>query len=290
MKTLFNSTSKVVWLICAAISFSSLSAFAQEAPKKLNVLATIPPIYSLTKNVVGDAANVEQLLPPGGEPHGFALSPKDLKRLSEADVLVENGGGIEDWLDKAVRNVKGLHVVSGKGVVEGDPNPHYWLSPLLAIKQVENIRKGLVEKDPANAETYTKNAAAFTEKLRALDAEIRETTDKMKNKNLLPFHDAFHYFAKDYGFTVVAVFEEFPGRQPGPKYLKRLQNVIKEKGVSVLFTEPGKSPQILRSLSEELKLPIVTLDPMEHSKPSAELYELTMRANLKQLTEALGEQ
>ncbi len=105
---------------------------------------------------------------------------------------------------------------------------------------------------------------------------------------MLPFHNAFHYFAKRYGFEVVGVFEEFPGREPTPRYVKKLREIVREKNVKVLFTEPRQSPRILQSLSADLKLPIVEIDPMESGEPSAELYEKVMRSNLNHLQEALG--
>ena len=278
--------SKSLLLLIIALGLGVWSDAARAA-SKLNVVTTFAPVTTLTENVAGDAVNVEQLLPPGAEPHDFALSPGDLRKLAKADVIVENGLGLESWLDGALTGNAAVRVVASQGISADDGNPHVWLDPVLAMAEVENIRKALAARDPANAELYKRNAAAFTERLKTLDADIRAATASIPDKRLLPFHNAFHYFAKRYGFEVVGVFEEFPGREPTPRYVKKLREVIQEKQVKVLFTEPQQSPRILQSLSADLKLPIVEIDPMENGEPTAELYERVMRSNLKHLTEAL---
>lgn len=256
--------------------------------EKLRVLTTFAPISSLTLSVAGKAAIVEQLLPPDAEPHHFALSPGDLKKLARADVLVENGLGVEEWLERALKNSRATRIVASAGIKPDDGNPHVWLDPVLAIRMVEAIRRGLAERDPEHAALYARNAAELTERLRQLDAEIRAVADALPDKRLLTSHDAFHYFARRYGFEVVGVFEAFPGREPTPRALKTLRDTILARRVKALFAEPGQPRRLVRTLSEELKVPIVEIDPMEFGKPDAAFYEKTMRANLRNLEEALG--
>ena len=275
-------------LLVLATAIALPGAARAEEGKTLQVLTTFAPISSLTKNVAGEAAIVEQLLPPNAEPHHFSLSPGDLKKLARADVLVENGLGAEEWVEGALRSSKAVRVTASQGIRPDDGNPHVWLDPILAIRQVENIRDALAKRDPANAAIYKRNAAAYIERLRALDGEIRAATAPLADKKLLTSHGAFHYFAKQYGFEVVGVFEEFPGREPSPRALRKLRDTIAKHGVKVLFTEPGQPRRVLRNLSDELGLPVVEIDPMEFGKPDAGLYERVMRSNLQNLKEALG--
>src|SRR5581483_8765438 len=162
-----------------------------------------------------------------------------------------------------------------------------WLDPELAIKEVENIRDGLMQRDAANAETYLANANAYCTKLRNLDDEIGRATVSMKNKRLLPFHDSFPYFAARYGFEIVGTVEAFPGKEPTARDIKRLRDIIQERHVTALFSEPQYSAKILESLSRDLQLPIVVIDPMETGEPSADFYETVMRKNLQALVKAL---
>ncbi len=256
--------------------------------KKLEILATFPPIYSLTANVAGDAAHVEQLLPPGAEPHHFALSPRDLRKIAKADVIVENGLRMEDWLTNALKGSRAVRVTASRGIRTDDGNPHVWLDPVLAIKQVENIRDGLAKVDPANKEIYKRNAAAYIGRLKKLNSEIASVTSTFPDKRLMTGHAAFHYFAKRYGFEVVGVFGDAHGHEPSPRELRRLRKTIKDENVRVLFVDSAHSPRVMKTIAKEMNLALVELDPMEMSRPSADVYEKVMRANLKQLRGALG--
>lgn len=283
----------------------ALTATVSPAAEKIHVLATFAPMFSFAKNVAGEAADVSMLLPPNSGPHDFAMTPSDLKKIADADVIVENGFGLETWLDHAVQSglkQGAVRIVASRGIEplanpaaigpqseppEEGPNPHIWLDPVRAIKEVENIRDGLMARDPANSETYLANANTFSTKLRNLDDEIGRATVGLSNKRMLTFHDSFPYFAARYGFEVVGVVEAFPGKEPTPKDVKRLHDLIRSKSVTVLFSEPQYSPKILESLAADLKVPIVVIDPMETGEAGAALYETVMRKNLQSLTKAL---
>jgi zinc/manganese transport system substrate-binding protein len=288
----------VVWLV--AVSNSNA---------KLVILTTFGPINSLTSNVAGDAADVSALVPANAGPHDYSFSPGDIQKIARADVVIMNGAGLENWLQKGIssaakKNLRivdtsaGIQLISGPvmrslpGVhSEPDPdaggiNPHIWLSPINAIKQVENIRDALVSADPANAAIYRANAAAYIGRLKNLDAQIRRVTASFPNKNLITFHDTFPYFARDYGLNVVATFEEFPGKEPSPRAIERLRRVIGAGHVSALFSEPQYSPRAMEVIGKEFKVPVVQLDPMETGDGSRDFYERVTQKNLDALVAA----
>lgn len=288
----------MVWLV--AVSDSNA---------KLAILTTFAPINSLTSNVAGEAADVSVLIPPNTGPHDYSFSPGDIQKIAKADVVIENGAGLENWLQKGISSVgrknllvvdtsAGIQLISGlkmrslPGVhSEPDPdagglNPHIWLSPINAIKQVENIRDALISKDPDNAAIYRANAQAYIGRLRNLDAQIRTVTASFPNKNLITFHDTFPYFARDYGFKVVATFEEFPGKEPSPRAIERLRRVIGAGHVSALFSEPQYSPKAMEVIGKEFKIPVVQLDPMETGDGSKDFYERVTQKNLDALVAA----
>ncbi len=271
--------------------FLAVGASASAAESRLRVLATFAPVFCFAKNVAGDAADVEMLLPPNAEPHNYAISPGDLKKIARADVIVENGLGVESWLDKVLAsgaNPGVLRLVASAGIETRDANPHVWLDPILAIREVENIRDGLKTRDPAHAGIFDKNAAAFIGRLRVLDAGIRLASERIRDRRLLTLHDAFRYFAARYGFEIVAVIEPFPGREPTPKYVRALRDLILQKNVHAIFAEPQVASRIARSLAVESRVPVAALDPMETGEPGAEFYEQATRANLDALVKALG--
>jgi zinc transport system substrate-binding protein len=276
---------------------------------RIVILTSFAPVRCFASNVAGDAADVSVLVPPNAGPHDYSFSPADIQKIAKADVLVINGAGLENWLQRGIKSAgrkdlltvdtsAGIHLITGLDVrplpgvhSEPDPdaggtNPHIWLSPVNAIKQVENIRDALVSRDPANAETYRANAVTYIRKLQSLDNEIRTATHSFPNRNLITFHDTFPYFARDYGFNVVATFEEFPGKEPSPKAIEQLRKTIAGGNVCALFSEPQYSAKAMQIIGKELKVPVVQLDPMETGDGSKDFYERVTRKNMDALVEA----
>jgi zinc transport system substrate-binding protein len=276
---------------------------------RIAVLTTFAPVHCFASNVAGDTADVSVLVPPNAGPHDYSFSPADIQKISKADVLIMNGAGLENWLQRGIKGAgkknllvvdtsAGIHLITGLDVRPlpgvhsepdsdaGGPNPHIWLSPVNAVKQVENIRDALVSKDPENAGTYRANAEAYISRLDVLDAQIRTATATLPNKNLITFHDTFPYFARDYGFHVVATFEEFPGKEPSPKTIDLLRKTIAAGNVSALFSEPQYSPKAMQVIGNEFKVPVVQLDPMETGDGSKDFYERVTRKNLDALVTA----
>jgi zinc transport system substrate-binding protein len=296
--------------ICVPLAVLVLWLFpVLDCHARMAILTTFAPVDCFTSNVAGDAADVSVLVPPNAGPHDYSFSPADVQKIAKADVLVMNGAGLESWLQRGIRSAgkknllvvdtsAGIKLITGLDVRPlpgvhsepdpdaGGPNPHIWLSPINAIKQVENIRDALASRDPANAETYRANADAYIRRLNNLDAQIRRATASFPNKNLITFHDTFPYFARDYGFHVVATFEEFPGQEPSPRTIEQLRKIIAAGNVSALFSEPQYSPKAMQIIGKEFKVPVVQLDPMETGDGSKDFYERVTQKNLDALVAA----
>jgi len=270
-------------------------------PKKLNVLATFAPIQCFAANVCGDAAQVSVLLPPNSGPHNYAFSPTDIRKIGSADVVIENGLGLETWLVKGVNTAgkKDLLIVdTSKGISPiteadsgqtGSPNPHIWLSPVCAMKQVENIRDALSSRDPANAEAYRTNADRYLGGLKKLDSEIRQETALLRNKNFVTLHDVFPYFAREYGLRIAATFEISPDQSPLPKKLEQLRTLLASHEVAALFAESAYNSKPLEVVAHEFNLPVVQMDSMETGDGDTDFYERVMRSNVSKLRAALND-
>jgi len=268
--------------------------------KKLNVLATFAPIQCFAANVCGDAAQVSVLLPPASGPHNYAFSPNDIRKLGSADVVIENGLGLETWLEKGVKTAgkKDLLIVdTSKGISPiteadsgqtGSPNPHIWLSPVCAMKQVENIRDALSSRDPGNAEAYRRNADRYLENLKKLDSEIRQETGLLQNKNFVTLHDAFPYFAREYGLRIAATFETSPDQLPLPKKLEQIRTLLASHEVAALLAESSYNSKPLEVVAREFNRPVVQMDSMETGEGDPSFYERAMRSNMSKLIAALN--
>lgn len=289
--------------------------------KRLQILATFAPIHSWTLNIAGSDADVELLLPGDVGPHDFQLRPQDIQRIRRADLIIANGLGIDDWLQKAIEanspaSAKGLVLISAgmkadfiyevptlsldpdaarsghshshdHGAAGEAPNPHVWLDPLLAAQGVTNILVALQKADPANASAYAGRAADYVQRLLTLHREFESTLDPLPNKAIVTYHDAFPYFCRRYNLTLAGVVEEIPHVNPSPRYLTRLSRVIRARNVRVIFTEPQFSPRLVHQLSRDLGVQFAELDVLETGKASASFYEDGMRSNLARLRAAL---
>ncbi|MBE0447083.1 MAG: zinc ABC transporter substrate-binding protein [Actinobacteria bacterium] len=280
---------------------------SKKSGERLRVVTTFAPLYSFAVNVAGDVASVENLVPVGASIHTFQSRPSDIKKLALADVLIMNGVGLEAFLSDIIdsasnpdllivdtsRSVSVLDAQEHKkdgGVgheERGGGDPHIWLSPKNAIRQVEAIRDAFMEADSANAKIYKKNASIYLERLRRLDVEIAESLHEVEKKDYIVFHNAYRYFELEYGLKSAAVIEEFPGKEPSPRYLKELIDLIRNMGIHIIFTEPQFSPKLINALRQELDICTAELDPIG-SELSKDGYEKNMRNNLKAFLEAFA--
>ncbi|MBI4680725.1 MAG: zinc ABC transporter substrate-binding protein [Nitrospirae bacterium] len=257
---------------------------------KLKVLTTIPPLYSFTKNITGGIADVENLLPSGAGPHEYSFSPSDIKKIAKARIVIKNGVNLEAWLDKLISAGAGENLIvvdTSQGVELINKDPHIWLSPANAIMQVKNISDALIKADPENSAAYKNNAETYIQKLKALDREIGEEAAKFKNREFVALHSAFSYFARDYGLKQAAVIYEYPDTEPSPGHMAYVMNIIKEKNIRSVFSEPQASSRIVRTIAKDLSLEVYSLDTLESGTPYPEWYEDKMRANISVFKEAL---
>jgi zinc/manganese transport system substrate-binding protein len=305
--------------LSALVAIATLgAAFAQSpSPEKLQVVTSFLPIQSHTLAIAGDKADVKQLLGKDTGPHDFQLTPADVKRLSDADLLIINGAGIEEWLGELIKKSgnknlvvvdtsKGIKLVESPEEIEighdhthaldhehshshGDgANPHIWLDPVIAKKQAANIVAALQKADPANASAYADNGKAYEAKLAALDSDYRTTLAPLPNKNLVTFHDAFPYLAARYKLNYVGAVSEFPEKDPTPKQLAALVDKIRSLKVGVLFAENGYAPGLLKKIAAETGAKVSELDTLEVGQGTATAYLDRMGANLESLRKAFA--
>ena len=263
-----------------------------------HIVTSFYPMYVATINITQgvDGVTVTNMTKPQtGCLHDYQLMTEDMKTLEKADAFVINGAGMESFLDKVVNQQKNLKIIdASKGIEllkDGDEeNPHVWLSVTDAILQVKNIAEQLKAADPKHADAYEKNAAAYIKKLEALKAEMHAELDTVPNKDIVTFHEAFPYFAKEFGLNIISVVEREPGTEPTPAELQETIEQVKKLPVKVLFTEPQYSPSAAETIARETGAKIYTLDPVvtgEANDEAINAYIDTMKKNMKTLKTAL---
>lgn len=263
-----------------------------------HIVTSFYPMYVATLNITQGIEGVtvtNMTKPQTGCLHDYQLMTEDMKTLENADAFVINGAGMESFLDKVIERQKKLKVIdASKGIelleTDGEKNPHVWLSVTDAIVQAKNIAEQLKSADPKHAAAYQKNADAYIAKLEALKTEMHAALDNVPNKDIVTFHEAFPYFAKEFGLNIISVVEREPGTEPTPAELQATIEQVNKLPVKVLFTEPQYSPSAAETIARETNAKIYTLDPVVTGEANAQAinaYIDTMKKNMETLKTAL---
>jgi zinc transport system substrate-binding protein len=236
--------------------------------RKLVVVSSIFPIDEFVKQVGGDMIESSLIIPAGIEPHDFDPTISQIQTISSADVLVYNGLGIENWLTK-IESAHKIDASNGLNASYSDKrnmtlDPHVWLDPLLAKKQVENIRDGLILIDPNNKDVYNSNAKSFLADLDELDKTIRTQLESCKKKDFISFHNSFSYFAKRYGLTQHSISESGPEAEVTSARLVEIINVAKNLNLDVIYSEELMDPRYALVIAQEIPNgKVFVLSPIE---------------------------
>jgi zinc transport system substrate-binding protein len=281
-----------VWLGVGLLAVQGVQA---ADPSPFRVVASFYPIYIAVLNVVGSEPGVEVVSMArvtSGCLHDYQMTPEDMVTLSKAQAFVVNGAGMESFLDRAVRQSPGLVVIDASAGITpirtgGANNPHVWVSPSLHRRQVRAIAEGLAAADPGRAGVYRRNAAAYDLKLEQLIERMQAALKTVKSRDILTLHEAFPYFASEFGLNVVAVIEREPGSEPGARERVETLRVIRKTGVRAVFVEPQYPSKTAGMLAHEAGVAVHVLDPVVTGPAEAEAYLRIMESNLKALAAAL---
>lgn len=288
--------------------------------ERVQVAATISVLQDLVEQVGGDRVEAFSIVPVGGSPETYGPSPRDAGRISESQVVFENGLGLDAWVEDLVESAsneeqtvvelsEGLATIEGGEHEEGEhgaeepeeegehahehaeDNPHLWLDVTNAEHYVERIHDTLAEVDPEGAEEYEANAGEYLAELEELDGYIRERAEGIpeERRKLVTFHDAFPYFAEAYGFELVGVVLENPEAEPGSREVAEVVLAIEEEGVPVVFTEPQFNAGLANTVAQEAGVEVRELytDTLVDDE-AGNTYEAMMRTNIDRISEALG--
>lgn len=303
-------------VMIGALLFAACGNTNKKADKKedLTIVTTFYPIYDFTKEIVGDEGNVKLLIPAGTEPHDFEPSAKERAEISDADVFVYNSSDMEFFVDSlkdSVDSKQTLMIEAAKGIdrlesQEADEHeeseeghdhaheydPHVWLDPVLAIKEVRTIAGELGEKYPDKKEIFTKNADAYIKKLEALDQKYSEELKNATNRTFVTQHAAFAYLANQYNLEQVAISGVSPDQEPTPSRLAELKEFVKKNNIKVIYFEENASSKVAETLSNETGVKLEVLNPLEsltnEQIKAGENYISVMEKNLEALKESIN--
>jgi ABC-type Zn uptake system ZnuABC Zn-binding protein ZnuA len=223
----------------------------------VTAVATTTQLADFARNVGGDRVSVDSILRPNSDPHEYEPRPSDAAAVAKAGIVFRSGGDLDQWLDQVIDSAGGdaKQVTLIDSVKREGDDPHWWQDPRNSVIAVAAIRDALIEVDPGGRRGYERRAAAYTAKLRQLDAEVRRCIDQVPadKRKLVTTHDALGYFAKRYGIRVIgAVIPSLSTQaQPSAKDVQELVDQIESEGVEAIFPEASLSKKLEQAISRE---------------------------------------
>nr|WP_318714958.1 metal ABC transporter substrate-binding protein [uncultured Treponema sp.] len=265
----------------------------------IKITATFYPLYVSLLNITDGVKGIELSLlapPDTGCLHDYQLTTKDMKKIENSNILVANGAGMEDFIEKILETKKDSLIIASEGFELTDNNSHVWVSPEGAIHQTQRIVEGLSHLDPSNATKYVMNGNAYLLKLQNLRNHMHSILDEYSGKKIVTFHEAFPYFASEFNLEIASVIEREPGEAPGPKELKEqiseINSIISGGNKIALFAEPQYSSSAAEIIAKETGLKVYELDPCVTGNLKSEYikdsYITAMKKNAEVLKEALA--
>lgn len=303
-------------LLCAALCALPL-AFSGCAPAArpqgdFQIVTSFYPMYLFTRNLtegVGGVTVVNMTAQNAGCLHDYQLLSRDMKALGAANALVVNGAGMEGFLGKVTGQLPALPVITASDGIEllceeeahahgaeephgheghsHEENAHVWLSVPNAIREVDNIARGLKRLLPGSEAQIEQNRAAYAARLEALDAELTEALAPVRGAEIISFHEAYDYFAQRYGLTIAGAIETHDGGEPGTRELIETVELIRSHGIRAIFIEPDYQGASAGILSRETGAKLCTLNPVTQGADSLTAYEDIMRQNANIIREAI---
>ena len=297
----------------------SLSPVMLAEGERLQVVATTSIVADVVQNVGGDQIELTTLMPRGTDPHAFEPTPRDAAAVADAHVVFVSGAGLEEFLERLLQGAgEGMPIVpvsygiellqfegSGEqgsqehdGESEGDQghtggDPHTWFDPNNVMVWTHNVEHALSALDPAHAEAYTANAAAYEQELKGLHTWIGEQIALVPaaDRKLVTDHTGFTYFAHQYGFELIGAI--FPGystlTEPSARELAELEEAIQAYAVKAIFVGLTVSPDLAQRVADDTGIELVFLYTGSLSEPDgpANDYLSFMRYNVTQIVQAL---
>ena len=247
--------------LVAAAGCSRRDVQKQQSDPRPTVLTSFTVLADLARNVAGDRLQVRSIVKPGAEIHGYQPTPSDIERASSADLIVENGLGLELWFRRftaAAGEVATLTLSEGmqpllitEDAYAGKPNPHAWMSPQRTIHYVDRLLNAFSDLDPAGAAQFEANAAAYKAELQQLDQELRDAlaTIPPQRRLLVTCEGAFSYLAQDYGFEEAYLWPVNAESQVTPKRMARLIATVRERDIPTIYCESTVSDKAQREVA-----------------------------------------
>ena len=283
--------------------------------EKLTVYASFYPMYDFASKIGGDKIDIKNMVPSGTEPHDWEPTASDIAKLEEASVFIYNGAGMEHWVEtilSSIENKELIVVETSKGINlidedhdheeedhsheedhdHGEYDPHIWLNPQNAKKQMEAIKDAFIQADSKNKDYYQENFNKYSEELDTLDREFKDSLSGFANRDIIVSHSAFAYLCDAYDLNQIGIRGFSPDSEPDPARMAEIIKFAENHKMKVIFFEELVSPKVAETIAEAIGAETRVLSPIEglsdEQLQNGDDYFSIMRQNLEALKYALN--
>lgn len=276
MKKILLALLSVITMI-SAVACSSGNNTAKDNGK-INVYTTVFPIYDFTRNIGKDKININYVVPPGVEPHDYEITPKLMKDIQNADLLIKNGLGLDSFADK-IKSENKLQIVDASEGIKpltydeeqnhenegnnshnhGQYDPHVWLNVDLAMKECENIKNALIKADEKNKDFYEKNYNEYIEKLKKLKSDYDKNLKDKKNKSIIVSHGAYGYLCDEYKINQISITGISPNQEPSLSKISEISNYAKKNNIKYILFDGLVNPNVAKTIADEANIKTTVL-------------------------------
>ncbi len=288
----------VALLVAALVGCGSPGTPERERPL---VLATFTVIADIARNVAGNHLDVESITKVGAEIHGYEPTPGDLRRAAGADLIIDNGLGLEAWFEQFLQDVDAPRVTVSDGIqpidiaadaYAGRPNPHAWMSPVNVEIYVDNLVVAFSDLDPAHAVDYAANGEAYRAELRAVQDELVEDLDALPAdaRALVTCEGAFSYLARDTGLTEIYIWPVNAEQQATPQQIAGVIDAVEADDIPAVFCESTVSDRPMQQVVEATGADyggVLYVDSLSEAGGPVPTYLDMLRYNARTITDAL---
>lgn len=270
--------------------------------QKIQVITSIYPLYYFATRIGGEKIDVYNIVPSGAEPHEYEPTAQDIARIERSDILIVNGVNLEPWAARLKKDLQGkniLMIIAGENLAnltmeeenKQIPDPHIWLSPPLAKKEIEKIAEAIAQTDKKNAEYYQSNASQLISEMDNLNNNYATGLSQCNQNKIITSHAAFGYMAQAYNLQQVSIAGLSTEEEPSIKQLAEIADFAKKNSVKYIFFERLVSPKLSETLAQEIGAQTLVLDPLEgiseDDMKAGKNYFTIMKENLTNLRTAL---
>lgn len=303
-------TVMLVLVLLTSLLVGCNSAVSKPEDNKLSVYASFYPLYDFARKVGGDKIQLTNMIPAGAGAHDWEPAAADIANLEDADVFVYNGAGLEHWVGTVLSSLRNEQLIvvettagiplldshqeamgEGTGHEDGGCDPHVWLDPQNAKRQMESIKNALVEADSANREFYEANYVTYAAEFDRLDQEYEDVLSVLPHRSIVVAHQAFGYLCAAYGLTQEAIEGLSPDSEPDPARMAEIIEFAQDHDVRVVFFEELASPKVAETIASAIGAKIGVLNPLgglsDDQQVTGDDYFSVMRQNLQALQAAL---